>query len=235
MTSRAWFVVLALAAGCGKKTEQQGQQGSGSAAGSSAPSEPASGSAKAPEAGGSGSAKAPEAAGSGSAAPTPEAAARAGKRLGIASDEEPEVVTEELITALAEGKSDLGRLVDPAKGLVTYARVQTRGATQKVAPTQEQLCGEKATAAAMEMVKTIVDKGGTYGGFWCSNTDLATKSYASCTFDIPSEGVAKPTLVFVPADSGLRLALLLTTETGSTENQASWDAALAAVSSAACK
>lgn len=244
MKARAWFVVLAVAAGCGTKSEQgsagaasgsaapaarsaTGSSAAGSASGSAAP---AGGS---PEAGSAGSSAAGSA---GSAQPAdPETQARVGKKTGIAADETPEVVTEDLIKAIADGSTDAGRLIDPAKGLVTYARVQTRGATAKAAPAQAQLCGDKATAAAVEMAKTIVDKGATYGGFHCWNTDLATKQYASCSYDVPSEGVGIGNLVFVPGEGGLHLALLLTTETGSTENQAAWDAGLAAVKTAACK
>jgi hypothetical protein len=95
-------------------------------------------------------------------APPPDAAAfdemafRKGKKTGLgAADEKPEVATEELIVAIAEGKVDPAQFLDPALGFLE-SKSLPGGGEKAVPDVDKRHCGANAAKQATSYAKTYV-------------------------------------------------------------------------------
>jgi hypothetical protein len=100
--------------------------------------------------------------GSGSAEPVDpsaaaEAARRKGKKTGLgAADEKPEVIIEDLIRAIGNGKAPIARFVDPKLGVVE--RISMPGGAEKPNPEIKKVhCAAAAETEAMKYIKNVVE------------------------------------------------------------------------------
>ncbi len=86
----------------------------------------------------------------------PEAALRAGRKTGLgAPGEPPEVATEALIVAIADGTVPAAQLIDPARGFVEHRILPGAGEGPGV-EVKKQHCGKPAAAALLRYAKELV-------------------------------------------------------------------------------
>ena len=230
----------ALVLGCGKSkgSAPSGDPGSAAAAGSGSVIA-GSGSAGSGSAGsgsaGSGSAVATGSGSAGSAVANLEEARRAGKHVGLAAGEKPEVITEELVAALATGKADLQRFLDPTAGVFEY--ISLPGGRAKLEPdVKRQLCAKKPSRVGqyVEAMVTAASRGASNGEqpMSCNNEFLATDPgdqgafrvrYAICGYTPSGEYGESRHVVWVPdAARGVRIAAIFSTEVGVNNTDGVW-------------
>ena len=174
---------------------------------------------------------------------------RSGKHLGLTTGELPEVVSEELIRAIAAGKVKLDRVVDPKHAVI----VDAVGVSSPCTPGDKKC--EKANASRFKPRKPLAylqamvkAAGATNGadGLTCTNEYLVDADpsfgtltnkgdvdgkraatplrYATCSVPGPAEYAEGFHVLFVPdATRGVRLAAVVSSEVGS---PAYWLAAL---------
>jgi hypothetical protein len=169
----------------------------------------------------------------------PDAARRTGKKTGLgAPDDKPEVIVEDLLRALAEGKVPASRFIDPKLGVIE--RIHLPGGSDEPAPEIKKHRCKDADKRATEYVKAMVKasgSGGDEGGMVCNNAFASTDDpeFGADEMGDKPGGVVPMKHVtcaggaaegeygeifhveWVPdAERGFRIAAIVSTETGAT-------------------